>query len=154
MNTAVNFELAKLLKEKGFDEECNSLFIHEIRNGDTEWKLIELFERNNKDTYDFLLSCDMDWQKHYLRPTIAEVVMWLYEKHGIWIDVSPCMTFKDGNLRGYEENSFSFLYSVKYGTEELFLANSNKPLVFQKGYNSPTESYEAAIKYCLENIVK
>ena len=48
MNKEVNFEIAKLLKEKGF-------------------RLLPDF----KSSY----------------PTIAEVVMWLYEKHGVWISV-------------------------------------------------------------------
>lgn len=61
-------------------------------------------------------------------PTITEVVMWLYEKHGIWISV--------------EQNSFIG------GGKSSFISN-----VKRAEYNSPTEAYEAAIEYCLTKLI-
>lgn len=68
MNSVVSFETAKLLKENGF--------INGFGDGqkfyfpDTK-ELTENHRGNN-----------------YPAPTIAEVVMWLYEKYGIWISVN------------------------------------------------------------------
>lgn len=78
-------------------------------------------------------------------PTIAEVVMWLYEKHGIWITVNPK---RERNVSG--ENYMQFDVDiwrlegekgcVLYGIELL-------------QFNSPTEAYEAAIEYCLTKLI-
>lgn len=67
-------------------------------------------------------------------PTIAEVVMWLYEKYGIWVSVNR------------EPESGVFFFSVDKNKGDFF---------FDKGddYSSPTESYEAAIEYCLTNLI-
>lgn len=116
MNTPVNFEIAKLLKEKGFDKITESLWHF---NGSECIKMI------NKNSENFGFSA----------PTIAEVVMWLYEKHGIWITV--CVIGADGF--GY------------------WLHNKNRKRLNtedQGGYwYSPTEAYEAAIEYTLNNLL-
>ena len=73
MNTPVSFELAKLLKEKGFDG--NYFHYWNMVNHSGEWKV---------DTSIW------EYTDNYIEaPTIAEVVMWLYEKHGIWIYPLP-----------------------------------------------------------------
>jgi hypothetical protein len=137
--TYVTFEQAKWLKEKGFDEPCTALFIHEIIQGNTEWDILELFERNNNDTYEFLLSCDMDWQKNYLRPEQWQVVEWLRINHGIWISV--------GNV--YSEYTH-WAYGI--GKE-----NKGMILPFREGqdnhdyFNSPQEAYSAAFDYIKDN---
>lgn len=72
-----------------------------------------------------------------VNPTIAEVVIWLYEKHGIWIGVICDV----GN-----DLLFTFkIYSTKIG-EERCIVNGNM-------YESPTEAYEAAIEYTLNNLI-
>ncbi len=81
MNTPVSFELAKLLKEKGFDLN------HEY--------MVFTFSETEKYPEGEL----------FLKPTIAEVVMWLYEKHEIWIGVicdvgnDLLFTFKDEAIK-------------------------------------------------------
>ena len=117
MNTPVNFELAKLLKEKGFNEPCNQLYF------DGELKKITV----QKVSYDDTLS-----SRYYIAPTIAEVIMWLYEKHGIWISVK--LGYGHEYVVQSTQSPFSFIYSD--GT-----------------YNSPTEAYEAAIEYTLKNLI-
>lgn len=97
MTTPVDFTTAKLLKEKGFDEQ---------------------------------------WNIHMYTPTIAEVVMWLYEKHEIWISV----------VRNDTKDLFNYVITWHNGICE----NESRG----KGYQIPTEAYEAAIKYTLENIIK
>jgi hypothetical protein len=84
---------------------------------------------------------------------IADVVMWLYEKHGIWINVCP--TIIEYN---YRKDSIGFIYHITkletylnygkmYGSEDVG--------IFQNSYyfNSPTEAYESAIEYALNNLI-
>jgi len=111
MTTPVSFEIAKLLKEKGFNEQTLAIY----QDGEILWLKSTI---SNKE---FMTS------RNYSAPTIAEVVMWLYEKHGIWVEV-------------YYDNSKKEFYTVFNGEEYKF--------------NSPTEAYEAVIEYCLTNIIK
>lgn len=67
-------------------------------------------------------------------PTITEVVMWLYEKHGIWIGVQPNEPYVD------DDWCFTIFKDLK---------NNNS----LEGYNSPTEAYEVAIEYTLKNLI-
>ena len=66
-------------------------------------------------------------------PTIAEVVMWLYDKHEIWITVTSisqeswqCHMTKKGDRLGK---------------------------LYFEDFNTPTEAYEAAIEYTLKNLI-
>jgi len=118
MNTPVSFELAKLLKEKGFDG--NYFHYWNMVNHSGEWKV---------DTSIW------EYTDNYIEaPTIAEVVMWLYEKHEYWCYVytngkiwHPCIQHKFGDMA---------VLSGKIGES-----------------NSPTEAYEAAIEYTLNNLI-
>lgn len=119
MNTPVSFEIAKLLKEKGFDLPCRLLYKseEELQEGSV---------------------VDYDWNRFasYSAPTIAEVVMWLYEKHGIWTVVNV-------NIMGswYFEH-----FDLKEKRNAQF-----KPT--DKHYDSPTETYSQAIEYTLKNLI-
>ena len=126
MNKPVNFEIAKLLKEKGFDSKNP---IAEYWNIEEKQWLIEPWE----DEYDSLHHEDSPDDFVFLcsAPTLAEVVMWLYEKHKIWIHCEICF---DGN---------SFIPKITKVVENLY--------PFDTQFKSPTEAYEAAIKYTLEN---
>lgn len=118
MNTSVNFELAKLLKEKGFDEFTKTWRQHGNGiSGDVEGKR-DYYNRKG-DVYTAL-------------PTISEVVMWLYDKHKLWIYV------KQGYIWEWYIETIENKPEVKYndGLE-----------------NSPTEAYEAAIEYVLKNLL-
>ncbi len=146
MNTPVNFELAKLLKEKGYEEECKHYYEHALtesyhehdgHSGPFGWEKDEInyqsgFHINNSN-YD---SSNTAW---FLcsAPTIAEVVMWLYEKHDIWIWVRP---YKD---HGDDVN-------------DPIQAQMNiwkDGFTISKEYNSPAEAYEAAIDSCLKELI-
>jgi len=77
----VDFETAKLLKEKGFDLEMKPHFNHHGRPG------TGMLPRNWNDPKIY----DDDFHS---RPTLFEAKMWLYEKHGIWVDIRPVNYFK------------------------------------------------------------
>ena len=103
MNTPLNFELAKLLNKKG-------LYISSEKR------------YNKKGTFEYSKSWSV------AAPTIADVVMWLYEKHNIWIGVNRNPNF----------------YYVVYSKTEVKDIKNN--------FNSPTDAYETAIKYSLDKI--
>lgn len=67
-------------------------------------------------------------------PTITDVVMWLYDKHGIWINVS---------YKRHSEDKH-FAYTIRQ-------ANGIETYLWE--HNSPTEAYESAILYCLKNLI-
>jgi hypothetical protein len=115
MNIPISFEIAKLLKEKGFNEQGLSIYL----DGEIE----EL--RSTISNNQFMTS------RTYSAPTIAEVVMWLYEKHEIWISV-----FSTDDV-----TMFSYKISSKFGQH------------YSPNFNSPTEAYEAGIKYVLEKLI-
>lgn len=73
--------------------------------------------------------------------TIAKVVMFLYEKYGIWIRVTP-IPYSD-NLTHWRWEYMS----TKYETRSLVWEKV-------KDYMSPTEAYEAAIEYTLNKLIK
>ena len=109
MTTPVNFEIAKLLKGKGFEERPKSY------NKDGELFTVSLSIRRFKPE-----------EIYYPAPSIAEVVMWLYDKHDSWITVSY--------------NYFcGFMWEVQGVTKAEFF--------------TPTECYTAAIEYTLNNLI-
>lgn len=102
MNTHVDFETAKLLKEKGFgmsDEDYIQLPRFYEQDGNYIEYGVYVGKKYNPhrthlgaDTIDdfeaHLTMMDNSLDNIYLAPTIAEVVMWLYEKHGIFVTVT------------------------------------------------------------------
>lgn len=141
MNNPVKFELAKLLKEKGFDLKPNR---HLVRKTST----IGYGEK-------FIIDRWLDYDDLYLEyvekhiPIIAEVVMWLYEKHGIWISAIP--NSSSGHqllMRKMSVHLFKYRNGLNVQTETL--KNTNKEIVY---FLSPTKAYEAAIEYILNNLI-
>lgn len=149
MNTPVSFEIAKLLKEKGFSWECSQFYCKS--------KYDKKFYLTTGTEYESDRDCIWDWNLnggksgtltktipypndtnaiYYSAPTISEVVMWLYEKHGVWTVVNV-------NIMGswYFEH-----FDLKEKRNAQF-----KPT--DTHYDSPTEAYEAAIEYTLKNLL-
>ena len=127
MNTPVSFELAKLLKEKGFDEPCRVYIVS--MSARFYGRGLTTNSELSKEGLPMLCSA----------PTIAEIVMWLYEKHGIWVTIS---------MENNEEDVVSFYYTI--------LHNDKDEVTFKKrmsDYNSPTEAYSEAIEYTLKNLI-
>lgn len=76
----VSFEVAKLLKEKGFDEGCP-----------IKYKYVKEFDRYiQTDEY-----VDYYFKKYYYPcPTLQMVMKWLRQEHDLHIDIF--VTYKDG----------------------------------------------------------
>jgi len=135
MNTPVSFELAKLLKEKGFDEKCSHYYINDFQNFKHDGKLYKTSLPNDWDNENIFQYVKRTNQPHLCNaPTIAEVVMWLYEKHGVWISV-----FND-------DVNFFWMGIILKTKERLRDGNARE-------FYSPTEAYSAAIEYTLKNLI-
>lgn len=127
MNKSVNYKIAKLLVEK------NITIFSSMGN------VTLLYDKNGNvvpyTNYGFLYSGMYD--EYISAPTIATVVMWLYEKHGIWIYIS------DGTAR----------LEFRYQIQRLKVLGENN-FSSDVRYKSPKEAYEKAIEYCLNNLIK
>ena len=124
----VSFELAKMLKEKVFDEPTMSFF-----RGD---KII--------------------WQQAFYptdikRPTLQMAQKWLREVHKLYISL---FTFD----YQFDEYGWMFLIKPLKYTEDIGWC-WNSDYVHEKKwsndikYNTYEEAVEAAIKYCLQNLI-
>lgn len=133
MNTPVSFPIAKLLKEKGFERNVGyskPYYNHlgELNGDVTEYVRAQI---HDEDTTPFETTPV---------PTIAEVVMWLYEKHGIWI---------------FSDRTNKWFWTIEKPNSE-YIHQEDLPLTeksIYNGFDSPTEAYEAAIKYTLNNLI-
>ena len=125
----VSFEIAKLLKEKGFDVECDCFYVDGelviARGGASNWNIGEtLFT---------------DYKNECSAPTLQMTMKWLRKKHKLYIVIRPYVT---------EEGFFS-LFDIKSLKEKEIVVN----LRTKTGFNTHEEACEAAIKYCLENLI-
>lgn len=125
MNTPVNFETAKKLKEKGYNLYSEWSYWEDELTNRTPGYPLEDGTTSQENYWDF---------DRYYAPTIAEVVMWLYKNHGIWISVGVV--------------PFEKYYMFEYAISKL------DGHIHQDGvFVTPTGAYKAAIKYTLNNLI-
>lgn len=128
MNTIVNFDLAKPLKGKGFNEPCNDAYNSRGCKYSDGW--CEYIDDN--DIGVPFRSSELK-ENDVAAPTIADVVMWFYKEHEIWIGVNQ-----------YARTGF---YSMTTGN-----TTDGQP-IRSHIYDTPSEAYETAIKYVLNNLL-
>ena len=123
----VSFETAKLLKEKGFDEIC---YLGYNKNGE----YVPTSNRTNSQIIqpDFCFICC---------PTLQMAMKWLREVCNIEINVSMSALNSD--------NSREYMFNIFF-TNERYL----EPSKTKTGFKCYEEAAEAAIKYCLTNLIK
>ena len=126
MNAPVSFPIAKLLKEKGYNEPCALLYDESGKISGTKMSMA-----GHPNTYI----------NKYSAPTISEVVMWIYDKHGIWVYVDS---------HEFSKWCYYYRYNRPHELSSKITENGQFGL---DDFNSPTEAYEAAIEYCLENLI-
>lgn len=127
----VSFEVAKLLKEKGFDGECMSMYItpkpHAGMGNPNEAKIAP--HGRDSHYYDgYLYQCEA--------PTLQMAMKWLREKHRLHIDIDPSESDWNPTVITLED----WTCIVKYGDK----------IPIQDTYE---QACEAAIKYCLQNLI-
>lgn len=105
----VSFEVAKLLKDKGFDQNCATYYL----DGQV-WRHYH---------------CEVipKGKQIYAAPTLQMAMKWLREVHGIKIMIRP---YIDGTYSYEILNGFWYV-----------------------NFDSYEDAAEAAIKYCLENLI-
>lgn len=144
----VSFETAKLLKEKGFDEETEYIYSN---NGE----LLRLNHFGIKDLTNTDCNGYHTWQfpiegvaSIISAPTLQMAMKWLREVYNIFIDAS---IFKDSSedADGNVVDEWVFYSYDIYASLDGHLIYS-----FDDGqYDTYEEACEAAIKYCLENLI-
>lgn len=119
----VSFEIAKLLKEKGFDEPC----VKKVTRG----------------VIPDVLVIEASEEPSYPQPTLQMAMKWLRDEKHYYIQVMLDGWACDGHLGYYvviQKTDSDFEMMLQDAVDEVF-------------YQTYEEACEAAIKYCLENLI-
>ena len=130
----VSFEIAKLLKEKGFNVPCFAYYSEYIDN----WRTLKMWKKYPK-TYDTVRN-----NGYVLVPTLQIAMKWLREVHKIYIYTNIRIILEQ--WAGYDIDIY------KTNTNDCLLGK----VVSLKGLKDNTsyeQACESAIKYCLENLI-
>ena len=127
----VSFETAKLLKEKGFDEECFALY-------NPDGVLIQSGIRLNNIQVGRV-------KGSYSAPTLQMAMKWLREMPKIAYNI---FIYADGGDSGLLE----YIYEIQEIDNELMCVNGSLDTDNNR-YEFYKEACEAAIRYCLENLI-
>lgn len=147
----VSFETAKLLKEKGFKQWCYKCYGTAVYHKgepisfDEEHDLLnaglgdEIEYVEGGYLYDFGCDNREEHAKVWAAPTLWAATKWLVREYKLYVHVVP-------SVEGY------------YWTEKWhsYVEELDKRYPFGKfigTFNSPEQAYDAAIKYCLENLI-
>ncbi len=123
----VSFEVAKLLKEKGFNEKLFTFYITDETKKEGYFQLMAFTDDkidNNHSDY-----C-------YLAPTLQMAMKWILKKYNTFI----CVLFL--------EESGGYGYTIENIIKKKYIATSKN-----SSYKEPEEACEAAIKYYLEHLI-
>lgn len=133
----VSFEIAKLLKEKGFDSnEVGRLGgFYSERCYEPGRGIITQSGQEVGIVYDNLTNSDLEYDE-YLRPTLQMAMKWLREVHTVDIVITPSMFRRKYNVHIFKDEN---LCCVDFDGATLS--------------SSYEQACEAAIKYCLENLI-
>ena len=129
----VSYEVAKLLKSKGFNEPCKS-FIEETEDDCyISWGCVHEYKKEVNE-------------HEYLQPRLWDAQKWLREKHELLVDVGKhgdCDKDADGKIIG----SWDWCYDIYYTT------NFSDHLVNCEGeFETYEEALNEGIKKALEYV--
>lgn len=125
----VSFETAKLLKEKGFDAHLHVYYSNE---GLVQWMTGKKWIQNKDLTST---AC--------IRPTLQMAVKWLRDVHNLIISVKFTIHGWLCDITKIFRDSNGFIVNINHGIGDDSLSYCDE-------YE---ESFETAIKYCLENLI-
>lgn len=147
----VSFEIAKLLKEKGFDEGCFQYYVICLKwDGVPYQDYVIEFRRLYPEDEPLInskgLKCfSEERNKHsvFSAPTLQMVMKWLREVHNIHIEILA---------NGFQSETYTYKAVIQnrniwYDYAEIYEYKVINP------YDTYEEACEAAIKYCLENLI-
>ena len=142
----VSLEIAKLLKEKGFNEFCRAYW------GGFNTRPLSLCGCNRGKAFDYCWNTmlEKDYsnneQTYIAAPTLQMTCRWLREKHGIHIEALCPVVDIDTNTNGVK-------YNVVISNLNNYCLAYDTPIEDNE-YDSYEEAIKAAIKYCLTNLIK
>ena len=126
----VSYGVAKLLKEKGFDEPIQYFY-----------------KFDSKELYRGTVFTNTQiGDKFYNAPTLQMAIKWLREVHRKWITITFHWYTVDGETTLYYS---PYIMLSEY--ENVVLEDKNP--FKMKLFNSYEEACESAIKYCLEHLI-
>lgn len=121
----VSFEVAKLLKEKGFDVSC--------------------YGRYSVRSKEFHLDCTKAYNNGsnfmYSAPTHQTAMRWLREVHNLCIEVYV--------IKNYDKKICEYTYTIM----DLNFPGSDDGIDCCNKYKTYEQACDAAIKYCSENLI-
>lgn len=147
----VSFETAKLLKEKGFDDNCFYVWVNADNQTPSLLATANFVEgeiATNRETLDAVTQYHMityesnNKIESFLCPTLQMVMRWLRDTHNIVIVIN----FITEHYRA-DINAFSWVIYTANNHLGWDKTESKKSLI------SYEEACENAIKYCLENLI-
>lgn len=129
----VSFEVAKLLKEKGFDVYGDGSF----NTG------IEIFAEYSPSGAFNKCITSKPHQKGYPAPTLQTAMKWLRETHNLYTSV----------LMGFDVDNPQYYFFVPSVTKFTSTTGEYITPFDENEFDTYEEACEAAIKYCLENLI-
>lgn len=132
----VSFEIAKQLKEKGFDVLCTA---HWFIGTDRTFNISNYPQNWNA------MKTDLDWVSC---PTLQMAASWLRNKYGYFISIDVEVGEIETKQNTWEETILGYNFNI-------FDENHiNWIYLGSKRFQLPEEACEAGIKFCLENLIK
>ena len=122
----VSAEVARLLKEKGFNQPLLTFYVCVDNNYSNEVGVMAFTDdtiENNSDLY-------------VLAPTLQMAMKWLRETHNLFVDIYYDYDFREG-----------YKFSIHKLTKGTTLETHNE------NYSTYEQACDKAIKYCLENLI-
>lgn len=137
----VTFEIAKKLKEKGFNKECLGWYYPSEVCG-FDYKTIIVFNSSayRGSNYKDMLVSHED-EKHIDAPTISQVLKWLREEKFILIGLSP--------MQEYDSNEMIEWCSTIYKADK----QGGMSWIEEFYYESYEQAAIAGIEYVLDNLI-
>lgn len=133
----VTYEIALMLKQKGFDEKCSHYYVTDFQNFKADGILKKTTLPEDLENENIFYFVDRSKQHHLLvAPEIWQVIEWLRLKHNIWISVNISAINK------------TFRFSIHSYQQKGSLDNIEKA-----GYNTPEESYLEAFRITLSELI-
>lgn len=139
----VSFETAKLLKEKGFNEECYAWY-----TADNKWHFTKGLNDYHFNSLPDIPAVTNPKKERISRPTLQMAMKWLREVHNVHIDSSIYI-----DTDGDSEHEYSYTYWDWRVFNSECGSLIAEPALGCSRYDSYEQACEAAIKYCLKNLI-
>ena len=135
----VSFEVAKLLKKKGFKEQCLAYYTK-----DAEFYYNACYGRDVDSAFKSFNSRSKYLCTHRIdAPTISQVLKWLREEKGVYVSIGVFPTFST-------KNKVHFCYTIKTESD----GSNMKVIESEYTYCEYSEAELNCIEYIIDNILQ